>query len=119
MFIFFLVGPIFSSSAGSSIVEYNESALREVTLTTGGGDYKIREGITKLWDHLWGDHKILSTFYGGDHKINFRDGIKIGVFFFIIKNFPLLRRFPSNIYLIDHLYFEKLHGIATTHDDLW
>ncbi len=48
----------------------------EVTSTTGGGDYKIHGGITKLW----------VPFMGGS-QINFWDGIKIGVFFLVIKKF--------------------------------
>ncbi len=33
---------------------------------------------------------------GGDHNINFKDGIKIGIFFFNIKKFPQLCSFSSN-----------------------
>ena len=67
---------IFTTNAFQFRIKYpfkSNIPIREVTLTTGGGDYKIRGGT-----FYGGDHKILGTFYGGDHKINFRDGIKIG-----------------------------------------
>ncbi len=47
------------------------SALREVTLTMGGGTTKSVGESQNFGYLLWGDHKILGTFYGGDHKINF------------------------------------------------
>ncbi len=50
----------------------NSNFLREMTLTMGGGDYKIRGGDHKILGPFYGgDHKILGTFYGGDYKINF------------------------------------------------
>ena len=40
--------------------------------TTGGG-LQNSWGITKFWTPVMEDHKILGTFYGWDHKINFKD----------------------------------------------
>ncbi len=65
-----------------------EDSVREVTLTMGGGDCKIRGGDHKILGAFYGgDHKIVGTFYGGDHKINFEDGTKIGTYIFKIENF--------------------------------
>ncbi len=50
--------------------------LRVVTFTTGGG-VQNPWGIIKFWlpCKIFG----LGTFYGEDHKINFKEGIKIGI----------------------------------------
>ena len=44
-------------------------SFREVTLTTGGGGLQNPWGGSQNYGYLlWGDHKILGTFYGGITK---------------------------------------------------
>ena len=76
--------------------------IREATLTTGGGTAKTMGGSQNFGCPLWGDHKILGTFYGGDHKINFKVGTKIGIYF-------NMKHFRG---LIMPLFFEYLPNIS-------
>ena len=57
-------------------------------LTTGGGTTKSVGEITKFWvPFMGGITKFWVPFMGGDHKIKFKDGIKIGIRSSIYQNF--------------------------------
>ncbi len=91
--------------------------FREVTLTTGGGGLQNPwAGLQNFGYLLWGDHKMLGTIYGGHHKTNSKDGIKIGISFFSIQNFRGCAAFLQVFTKYSHLSCRNMHGIVNTHD---
>ncbi len=98
------------------LVKLLRTTIREVTLPTGGGTTKFMGGSQNFWVPFMGGSQNFGYLLWGDHKINFKDGIKIGICVFNLKKFhgyaTFLLMFTQSI----HLGCLKLHRIVNTHD---